>query len=64
MCIRDRIEPLYETLPGWKSLPANIDSLDQCPDELKNFISRLEQVACVKVSLVSYGPDRNQTFKI
>ena len=59
-----KIEPLYETLPGWKSLPAHIDSLDQCPDELKNFISRLEQVACVKVSLVSYGPDRNQTFKI
>ena len=58
------IEPVYETLPGWDSLPNHIESLNQCPDELKNFVSRVEKVAGVKVSLISYGPDRNQTFKI
>ena len=58
------IEPVYETLPGWGSLPNHIKSLNQCPDELKNFVARVEEVAGVKVSLISYGPDRNQTFKI
>ena len=58
------IEPVYETLPGWDSLPNHIESLNQCPDELKNFVARVERVAGVKVSLISYGPDRNQTFKI
>ena len=58
------IEPVYETLPGWGSLPNHIESLNQCPDELKNFVARVEEVAGVKVSLISYGPDRNQTFKI
>ena len=58
------IEPVYETLPGWDSLPNHIESLNQCPDELKNFVARVEEVAGVKVSLISYGPDRNQTFKI
>ena len=58
------IEPVYETLPGWGSLPNHIESLNQCPDELKNFVARVEKVAGVRVSLVSYGPDRNQTFKI
>ena len=58
------IEPVYETLPGWDSLPNHIESLNQCPDELKNFVARVEKVAGVKVSLISYGPDRNQTFKI
>ena len=58
------IEPVYETLPGWGSLPNHIESLNQCPDELKNFVTRVEEVAGVKVSLISYGPDRNQTFKI
>jgi adenylosuccinate synthase len=58
------IEPIYETLPGWGSLPNHIESLNQCPDELKNFVARVEEVAGVKVSLISYGPDRNQTFKI
>ncbi len=59
-----KIEPIYESLPGWSSLPDYIDNIDQCPVELKNFISRVEEVAGVTVSLVSYGPDRNQTFKI
>ena len=58
------IEPVYEMLPGWGSLPNHIESLNQCPDELKSFIARVEEVAGVKVSLISYGPDRNQTFKI
>ena len=58
------IEPVYETLPGWDSLPNHIESLNQCPDELKSFVARVEKVAGVKVSLISYGPDRNQTFKI
>ena len=58
------IEPIYETLPGWNSLPNHIESVEECPSELKNFISRVEEVAEVNVSLISYGPDRNQTFKI
>ena len=58
------IEPVYETLPGWGSLPNHIESLNQCPAELRNFVARVEEVAGVKVSLISYGPDRNQTFKI
>ena len=58
------IEPVYETLPGWDSLPNHIESLNQCPDELKNFVARIEKVAGVKVTLISHGPDRNQTFKI
>ena len=58
------INPVYETLPGWESLPNTIESLDQCPKELKNFIKKIEEVSGVKISLVSYGPDRNQTFKI
>ena len=58
------IEPIYETLPGWNSLPNHIVSIEECPSELKNFISRVEEVAEVNVSLISYGPDRNQTFKI
>jgi adenylosuccinate synthase len=58
------IEPVYETLPGWNSLPENIENLDQCPGQLKNFIKKIEDVSGVTISLVSYGPDRNQTFKI
>ena len=58
------IEPIYETLPGWSSLPEHIETIDQCPEELKDFIAKIEEVSETKVSLISYGPDRNQTFKL
>ena len=58
------IQPVYETLPGWGPLPDVIESLDQCPKELTRFIKKIEEISCVKISLVSHGPDRNQTFKI
>jgi adenylosuccinate synthase len=45
-------------------LPDVIENLDQCPKELTRFIKRIEEVSGVKISLVSHGPDRNQTFKI
>jgi len=58
------IQPVYEILPGWGSLPDTIENLDQCPNELKNFIKKIEEVSGTKISIVSHGPDRNQTFKI
>ena len=58
------IEPIYETLPGWASLPKNIENIEQCPKELQSFINKIEEVAEVKISLISHGPDRNQTFKL
>ena len=69
MCIRDRdsfskIEPIYETLDGWRSLPEHIKSIDECPSEMKVFIKKVEDFTKNKISLISYGPDRNQTFAL
>ena len=59
-----QIKPVYETLPGWKSLPDHIKNIDGCPLELKSFIKKIEGFTGNTVSLVSYGPDRNQTFAL
>ena len=59
-----KIEPIYELLDGWGSLPEKINNIDECPTELKTFINRIEKITDTRVSLVSYGPDRNQTFKL
>ena len=59
-----QIKPVYETLPGWKSLPDHIKNIDGCPLELKSFIKKIEDFTGNTVSLVSYGPDRNQTFAL
>ena len=59
-----QIKPVYETLPGWKSLPDHIKNIDECPLELKSFIKKIEDFTGNTISLISYGPDRNQTFAL
>ena len=59
-----QIEPVYETVEGWESLPEKINSIDECPIQLKTFIKKIEETTGNHISLISYGPDRNQTFKL
>ena len=60
----NKIRPIYETLDGWSSLPSHIENIDECPPELKAFIKKIEAFTGNKISLISYGPDRNQTFAL
>ena len=59
-----QIKPIYETLPGWGPLPEHIKNIDECPVELKSFIKKIEEFTGNSISLISYGPDRNQTFAL
>lgn len=60
----NKIKPIYETLDGWSSLPKHIENINGCPPELKAFIHKIEMFTGNKISLISYGPDRNQTFAL
>ena len=60
----NKIKPIYETLDGWSSLPEHIENINECPPELKAFIHKIEMFTGNKISLISYGPDRNQTFAL
>ena len=60
----NKIKPIYETLDGWSSLPSHIENIYECPPELKAFIKKIEAFTGNKISLISYGPDRNQTFAL
>ena len=60
----NKIQPVYETFPGWGSLPEHIKNIDDCPTELKSFIKKIEEFTGNNISLISYGPDRNQTFAL
>ena len=59
-----KIKPVYEALDGWASLPKKINSISECPSELQSFIKKIEDFTENRVSLISYGPDRNQTFAL
>ncbi len=61
--LMERIEPVYEELPGWPDSPtAGITNYDNLPPQAKDYISFLEQRTGVEVGCVSTGPERNQTM--
>lgn len=54
-------KPVYETLPGWKEDITNYKTLEDLPENARNYIHRIQDLVGVKVSTFSVGPDREQT---
>ena len=60
--IEEDIEPIYTTLPGWKTDMTKFKSEEEFPQEFKEYIKYLENELNVPISIVSVGPDREQTI--
>ena len=54
--------PVYTELEGWKNDLTSIANETEFPAALKNYISYIEQAVQVPISIVSVGPNRNQTI--
>ncbi len=57
-----KVEPVYETFPGWHANLSDCKTFDQLPAEAKAYVKRLEELAGVPISMVSVGPDRTATL--
>lgn len=58
------VEPIYEDLPGWKEDITEIENYEDIPQSLKNYVSYLQEKLAVPISIISVGPNRNQTISI
>jgi len=56
------LEPVYTEFPGWNCDITNVTSEEQFPKELKNYIHFLEEQTGVRITIVSVGPNREQTI--
>jgi adenylosuccinate synthase len=56
------IEPVYETFKGWKSDISASKSLEDLPINAKKYLKRLEELVGIPVTIISVGPDRDQTI--
>ena len=55
-------EPVYESLPGWKTSTVGILDFAQLPQAAKDYIRRVEEVVGAPVGLISTGPRREETI--
>jgi adenylosuccinate synthase len=55
-------EPVYETLPGWKSPTSGITDYDQLPERAKDYVRRVEQLCGAPIAVISTGPERMETI--
>lgn len=56
------LTPVYEELEGWNCDLTQLKSYADAPQTLKNYVTYLEQILEVPITVVSVGPDRNQTL--
>ena len=57
-----KVEPVYEEVPGWSRDISTCKTWDELPPTAQSYFRRIEELAGVPISIVSVGPDRNQTI--
>jgi len=61
----DQYEQCYaiiEEMPGWAEQTAGLTDFNDLPENAKAYIKRLEELVGVKVTIISTGPDRDETI--
>ena len=56
------LEPVYETHKVWNEDITGIRNYDELPENCKKYLERLEEILETPISIVSVGPDREQTI--
>ncbi len=56
------VEPIYETLQGWKSSTVGVTKLENLPAKAREYVDFLSNSIGVEIGLISTGPERDQTI--
>lgn len=62
--IHKYLEPIYETMPGWKTSLSNIRKYEDLPENAKKYIAKVEDLIGAPIGIISVGPDREQTILV
>ena len=58
----EKVEPVYEEMPGWNTDISGCGSWDEFPKEAQDYISRIAELAGAPIAVISVGPGREQTI--
>lgn len=55
-------QAITEEMPGWTEKTAGVTQFDDLPANAKAYIKRLEELVGVRITILSTGPDRDETI--
>jgi len=61
---QQRLEPIYEIIPGWADSTAGARSWAQLPAEAIKYVRRIEELIGAPVALLSTSPERDDTILV
>src|SRR2546427_226284 len=60
----ERVEPIYETLPGWQKPLRHVRRLADLPPPARAYLDRLQDLAHAPIRYVSVGTQRDQIIEV
>ena len=60
--VNSELKPVYITMKGWQTDLTQCKSMDELPPEFMAYINFIEQEVKVPITVISLGPDREQTI--
>lgn len=62
LAVMEKVQPIYETLPGWKTPISHCRNYEELPKEACAYVERISELVGVPLGIVSVGPNRDQTI--
>ncbi len=59
----DKVETIYQTVPGWSEDISQARSFDELPANARNYVKMVEEAAGVPVKWIGVGPEREATIQ-
>jgi adenylosuccinate synthase len=60
--ITEKVKPVYEALAGWQEEISSARSHEDLPKQARDYIKRIEEITETPASIISVGPDRDETL--
>ncbi|WP_313814676.1 adenylosuccinate synthetase, partial [Glutamicibacter sp.] len=55
-------KPIFEYFDGWTEDISGAKTLEDLPENARNYILALEKISGTRISAIGVGPDRDQTI--
>ena len=62
--VLEKVTPLFETWPGWKQPTTHVRGWEDLPQEARDYLERLQELAGIPIGYVSVGAEREAMFAV